>query len=62
MAIEPGSGDLERFREGDDGKPVVILQLLRFNQGGRDRYLAYSVAAQSILRAIGAQVLYAADP
>ena len=48
MAIEPSPADLERLRKEDDGRPVVLLQLLRFNEGGRDRYLEYAAAAQPI--------------
>jgi len=61
MAIEPSSADLERFREQDDGRPLVMAQLLRFSEGGRERYLAYSAAMQPILIKLGAQVLYAGE-
>lgn len=61
MAIEPGSEDLRRFGEGDDGRPLVLVQLLRFNQGGRERYLEYSAAAQRLLTDVGAQILYAGE-
>ncbi len=57
--IEPAAADLEAFRKGDDGRPFVLVQLLRFTAGGRDKYLQYSATAQPILRALGAQVLYA---
>lgn len=62
MPIEPGQGDLQRFREGDDGKPFVLAQWLRFAEGGRERYLKYSAAAQAILARIGAHVIYAGEP
>jgi uncharacterized protein (DUF1330 family) len=61
MPIEPTSADLQRFAEHDDGRPLVLVQLLRFNEGGRDRYLQYSPAAQAILTRMGAQVLYAGE-
>jgi uncharacterized protein (DUF1330 family) len=61
MAIEASSSDLERFRRGDERKPFVLVQLLRFAEGGRDRYLQYSVQAQPILRSLGAQVLYGGE-
>jgi len=60
MAIEPGSADLRRFGEGGRG-PLVMVQLLRFAEGGRDRYLEYSAAAQRILTKVGAQVLYGGE-
>ena len=61
MDIEPGSSELERFRKGDSGRPFVLVQLLRFAEGGRDLYLKYSVAAQPIVRSFGGQVLYAGE-
>jgi uncharacterized protein (DUF1330 family) len=61
MAIEPRSEDLKAFRDADNGRPFVMVQLLRFVEGGRDRYLGYSAAAQPILTRIGAQVLYAGE-
>ena len=61
MAIEPGSEELKRFGEGDDKRPLVLLQLLRFAEGGRERYLQYSVVAQRHLARVGAQVLYAGE-
>jgi|SRR5207253_3811350 len=61
MAIEPDSGALQRFLEGDDRGFLVMVQLLRFAEGGRERYLEYSRAAQPILARIGAQILYAGE-
>ncbi len=61
MATEPGSADLRRFGEGGEGRPLVLVQLLRFAEGGRDRYLEYSAAAQRLLAGVGAQVLYAGE-
>jgi len=59
--IEPTAADLERFRKGDNGRPFVLVQLLRFTERGRDKYLQYSATAQPILRALGGQVLYAGE-
>jgi len=61
MAIEPESGDLERFLASDDKRPFVLAQLLRLAEGGREKYLQYSAAAQPIARSFGAQVLYAGE-
>lgn len=61
MAIEPTSSDLERFRAGDNGRPFVLVQLLRFTEGGRVRYLEYSVAVQPLLRFAGAQLVYGGE-
>jgi len=61
MATEASEDDLRRFRDTDDGKSLVMVQLLRFAAGGRDRYLEYSAAAQRLLARFGAQVLYAGE-
>lgn len=60
MAIEPSSEALEHFRKGARG-PFVLTQLLRFAEGGREKYLEYSVAAQPILMRLGAQIVYAGE-
>jgi uncharacterized protein (DUF1330 family) len=61
MATEPDASELQRFRQGDDGRPVVLFQLLRFAKGGRERYLEYASAVQRILVRLGAQILYAGE-
>jgi len=61
VALDPGSSELDRFRKGDTGRPFVLVQLLRFTDGGRDLYLKYSVAAQPIVRSFGGQILYAGE-
>ncbi len=59
MSIEPDSAGLKRFLESDDGRPFVMVQLLRLADGGRDKYLQYSFAAQPIVRRFGGEILYA---
>src|SRR2546427_9351384 len=61
MAIDPEKADLERFLAKDTGRPFVLVQLLRFAEGGRDKYLQYAAAVQPVTRSIGAQVLYAGE-
>lgn len=61
MGVDASSTELDRFLEADTGRPFVLVQLLRFAEGGRDLYLRYSVAAQPILRSVGGQVLYAGE-
>jgi uncharacterized protein (DUF1330 family) len=61
MPTEADSGELERFLAKDTGRPFVLVQLLRFAEGGRERYLQYSVAAQPIVRSLGGQLLYAGE-
>ena len=57
--IEPSAKELDKLREKDDRRPFVLVQLLRFAEGGRDTYVRYSAAALPLLRPLGAQLLYA---
>ena len=61
MPVEPSSKELQHFKDGDTGKPLVLVQLLRFAEGGRDRYLQYSIGAQQVLGRLGAQIIYAGE-
>jgi len=54
--------ELQRFLTEDDGKPIVILNLLRFEpNGGRERWSAYTAAAGPILRRYGAEMVFVGD-
>ncbi|MEV6610797.1 HPP family protein [Kutzneria sp. NPDC051319] len=59
MAVDPKRADIERFTSEDDGGPVVMLNLLRFADGGRADYDEYArqVGAR-FLPAVGGEVLY----
>jgi uncharacterized protein (DUF1330 family) len=61
MAVDPTGADLKAFLEEDDGEPVVMLNLLRFAEGGgRERYAEYSAAVVgTFLPRYGGEVLYA---
>jgi len=62
MAIDPRGRDLKRFLEEDPGGPVVMLNLLRFAEGGRASYDQYAEAlSTTYLERYGAEVLYAGD-
>jgi uncharacterized protein (DUF1330 family) len=62
MAIDPRGADLKRFLREDPGGPVVMLNLLRFTEGGRDSYGRYADALRSdFLTRYGGEVLYAGD-
>ncbi|GHH04364.1 DUF1330 domain-containing protein [Comamonas sp. JC664] len=61
MAVDPQSTDVERFIQEDPGGPVVILNLVRFKEGGRASYEAYANAVMPLLLKAGAQPLYAGD-
>jgi len=62
MAIDPRGADLKRFLSEDHGGPVVMLNLLRFKDGGRASYQRYVDALQSdFLPRYGGEVLYVGD-
>src|SRR3954462_2087254 len=44
MAIDPRGADLKRFLHEDPGGPVVMLNLLRFAEGGRESCDQYAKA------------------
>jgi uncharacterized protein (DUF1330 family) len=58
MAINPDGGSLRRFLEEDDGQPFVMLNLLRFAAGGRERYAEYARKTAPFLRDVGGEVVY----
>lgn len=54
--------DLDRFLAEDDGKPVVMLNLLRFRpDGGRERYFEYVNRVGPLVARYGAEIIYAGD-
>ncbi len=59
MAIDPRGADLKRFLAEDPGGPVVMLNLLRFAEGGRESYEQYSRAIrETFLPRYGGEVVY----
>ena len=62
MAVDPTPEDIRRLLAEDEGGPVVMLNLLRFDgEQGRASYERYAAAAGPALRKAGASVLYAGD-
>ena len=62
MAVDPRGVDLKRFLQEDPGGPVVMLNLLRFADGGRELYARYADALiDTFLPRYGGEVLYAGD-
>src|SRR5690242_11101122 len=58
MAINPRPDVLQRFlAEGPTG-PLVMLNLLRFADGGRARYAEYMAAAAPFVARVGGEVVY----
>jgi uncharacterized protein (DUF1330 family) len=62
MAVDPRGADLKEFLRSDPGGPVVMLNLLRFAEGGRASYEQYAQALrETFLPRYGAEVVYAGD-
>jgi uncharacterized protein (DUF1330 family) len=61
MAVDPTGADLKRFLDEDDGKPVVMLNLLRFAEGRRGDYEEYSRRIVPFLDEVGGEVVYAGE-
>jgi len=59
MAIDPTGKSLKGFLAEDPDSPVVMLNLLRFKEGGRESYRQYSEAlATTFLPKYGGEVVY----
>lgn len=62
MAIDPRGSDLKRLLAEDDGGPLVMLNLLRFTDGGREKYADYAeLFVERIMERYGAELLYYGD-
>ena len=61
MSVDPTGRDLKHFLADDPGGPVVMLNLLRYKDGGRAGYEEYARRIQPFLDEIGAKVLYVGD-
>jgi uncharacterized protein (DUF1330 family) len=62
MAVDPRGADLKKLLAEDPGGPVVMLNLLRFVQSGRDSYMEYAEhLSETFLPRYGGEVLYAGD-
>ncbi|WP_448616196.1 hypothetical protein [Modestobacter sp. URMC 112] len=62
MAIAPRGVDLKRCPHEDPGGPVVMLNLLRFAEGGHESYDQSAKALpETFLLRYGGAVLYAGD-
>ncbi|MBQ1076184.1 DUF1330 domain-containing protein [Micromonospora sp. C31] len=62
MAVDPTGRDLKEFLAADPEGPVVMLNLLRFAEEGRESYDRYASALrETFLPRHGGEVLYAGD-
>lgn len=59
MAVDPRGTDIKRYLAEDTDGPVVMLNLLRFRDGGRESYSQYAAELEeTFLPRYGAKVLY----
>lgn len=56
--IEPIASAVEDFTAAQDDGPVVMMNLLRFVQGGRGLYESYLRAVQPSLAKVSATIVY----
>ena len=62
MAVDPRGTDLKRYLQEDPGGPVVMLNLLRYAEGGREAYEQYAEALRTtFLPRYGGEILYAGE-
>ncbi|MBI5103794.1 MAG: DUF1330 domain-containing protein [Solirubrobacterales bacterium] len=61
MPVDPTGADLKRYLQEDPGGPVVMLNLLRFAEGGRAGYDEYARAIVPFLDRVGGRIVYAGD-
>jgi uncharacterized protein (DUF1330 family) len=62
MAINPRGQDLKNLLAEDPGGPVVMLNLLRFRDGGQESYREYARhLSETYLPRYGGEVLYVGD-
>ncbi len=71
MPVHPTAEQLQELTAAEDGKPVMMLNLLRFKPmadgvdegvSGAEAYARYSAAAAPFLRAVGGRVRVAIQP
>lgn len=58
MAVDPTGADMKAFLATDPDQPIVMLNLLRFADGGAERYDAYIAHFRPHAERVGAQVIY----
>jgi uncharacterized protein (DUF1330 family) len=61
VAIDPTGSDLKQMLADDPGGPVVMLNLLRYAEGGEDSYREYGRRTGEFLAKYGGEVVYAGD-
>ncbi|WP_114424408.1 DUF1330 domain-containing protein [Nocardioides houyundeii] len=56
--VDPTPHDLQQFLDEAPDRPFVMLNLLRYAEGGRELYTDYLRRAESFVEAAGARVLF----
>lgn len=58
MAVNPTGADMKAFLAESPDQPIVMLNLLRFAEGGADRYDSYIAHFRTFAEKVGAHVVY----
>lgn len=63
MPVDPTGADLKRFlaEDTDPPSPIVMLNLLRFKEGGRADYDEYARRIEPFLDRVGGEIVYAGE-
>lgn len=60
-SVDPRGADLKRYLAEDPGGPVVMLNLLRYADGGEASYAEYAERIGPFLDRVGAEIVYIGD-
>lgn len=61
MPVDPTGADLKRYLAEDPGGDVVMLNLLKYKEGGVDSYRQYAERIEPFLERVGASIVYVGD-
>lgn len=61
MSVDPTGQDLKRYLEEDPGGAVVMLNLLRYADGGVTSYAEYAERIVPFLERVGGEIVYVGD-
>lgn len=59
--VDPRGADLKRYLAEDPGGPVVMLNLLKYKEGGASSYAEYAERIVPFLDRVGGEVVYLGD-
>lgn len=58
MSVDPTGHDLKRYLEEDPGGAVVMLNLLKYSEGGASSYAEYAEKIVPFLDKVGGEIIY----